>query len=134
MTPLLEPGRTWFDDLWKDVRYALRLLARHPLSSAAAIVSLALGIGANVAIFTAYEAVLLRTLPVSRPGELVGLAWRDPRIANGGFSYPAFLRFAERTDALASPAAVRPQSLRVTFRGATSSVDGQLVSGGYIAG
>src|SRR5262245_12930254 len=60
-----------FDALWQDVRYALRLLVRDKGLAAAAVVSLALGIGANAAIFQLLDAIRLRSLPVERPHELV---------------------------------------------------------------
>src|SRR5262245_63707364 len=59
------------DALWQDLRYALRVLRRDKAFAAAAVLSLALGIGANTAIFQLLETVRLRTLPVERPHELV---------------------------------------------------------------
>ena len=61
----------WLSDLAQDLRYALRMLRRSPAFASAAILSLALGIGANVAIFTLINAVILRTLPVPDPARLV---------------------------------------------------------------
>ena len=63
----------WIEDLVRDTRYSMRLLAKSPAFTCTAILSLALGIGANTAIFSLVDAVLLRTLPVSRPAELVFL-------------------------------------------------------------
>lgn len=61
----------WIETLFQDVRYALRYLRRAPLFTAAAVISLALGIGANAAIFTVINAVLLKSLPVKDPGGLL---------------------------------------------------------------
>ena len=64
--------------MWQDLRYALRLLRRTPGFTAVALLSLGLGIGANTAIFTLIDAVMLRTLPVRAPGELVELLQHYP--------------------------------------------------------
>jgi len=71
---------TWLESLGADVRYALRALRASPAFAIVAIVSLGLGIGANTAIFSLINAVVLRTLPVERPEELmqVTMAW-NPR-------------------------------------------------------
>jgi hypothetical protein len=61
----------WIETLWQDPRYAYRILRRSPIFSAAAVLSLALGIGANTAIFSVMDALMLRTLPVRNPEELV---------------------------------------------------------------
>ena len=75
MTPTRSPIRAfaslvWLERLWQDVRYGCRLLARSPGFASIAVVSLAIGIGANCAIFSFADALLLRPLPVARPGEV----------------------------------------------------------------
>jgi macrolide transport system ATP-binding/permease protein len=69
--------------LLRDVRYAWRMLAHAPGLATVAILTLALGIGANAAIFSLIDAVMLRTLPVSHPGQLVMLQWRSPKSVHG---------------------------------------------------
>ncbi len=68
----------WLDTLTQDVRYALRTLRNSPGYAAVAILSLALGIGANIAIFSLVDAVMLKYLPVERPEELMQLEYRAP--------------------------------------------------------
>ena len=64
--------------LWKDVRYALRLMRRNPFFTSVAVLSLALGIGANTAIFSLFYTIVLRQLPVAHPEQLVELLYQDP--------------------------------------------------------
>ncbi len=64
-------GTRWAEDLWKDLRYGLHMLARNPVFALIAVLSLALGIGANSAIFSVVDPVLLRPLPYREPGRLV---------------------------------------------------------------
>jgi predicted permease len=90
-------GLPWLESAFKDVRYALRGLGRNPGFTAAAVVSLALGIGANTAIFSIVEQVMLRMLPVARPAELVDL-YRTGGWGRGFSSYPLYLEIAQRRD------------------------------------
>src|SRR6476646_8727756 len=64
-------GWVWLERSWHDVRYGFRLLAASPAFAVIAVLSLAIGIGANCAIFSFADALLLRPLPVARPGEVV---------------------------------------------------------------
>ena len=68
--------------LWHDQRYGLRILRRTPITTGVAILSLALGIGANTAIFSLIDSVMLRMLPVQRPEELVQVRRENPRYAS----------------------------------------------------
>src|SRR5215831_1562706 len=69
----------WLDDVARDVRYALRMCARNPGSSAVVVITLALGIGANTAIFSLVDTLMLRSLPVRQPERLVELLFKYPR-------------------------------------------------------
>ena len=71
-------GLPWLSDVRGDVRFALRTLARHPALAGAAVITLALGIGANTAIFSAVDAVILRPLPFPAPDRLVMLGENNP--------------------------------------------------------
>ena len=114
----------WLEQLLNDVRFGLRLLRRTPLFTAAIVLSLALGIGANTAIFTLLNAVALRALPVENPEGL----WK----AGDLYPYAAFRALAEDEMVLASVAAAGAVRLNVSINGAPEpTVNGQLVSGNY---
>jgi len=76
----------WLETLAQDLRYALRMLGHNPGFTAAAVISLALGIGANTAIFTLMNALLLRTLPVQEPQRLVWIGRTNSELTNGAHS------------------------------------------------
>ena len=78
------------DDIRRDVRDGLRALTRRPGFTAVAVLSLALGIGANTAIFSLVNAVMLREVPLDQPEELVNLYMHSPDFRFGTFSYPDF--------------------------------------------
>jgi predicted permease len=130
------------DNLWQDVRHALRGLKRRPLVSGVAVLSLALGIGVNSAIFSAFERLMLRRLPVTAAEELVDLRVSGPRPGNrssgdGGrlesvISY-SFFRDLERAQStgLAGVMAFRDFGASVSSRGQSSMAEGILVSGSY---
>src|SRR3982074_2715282 len=63
-------GTRWLEDLWQDLRYTTRSMRRHPAFAVAAALSLAIGVCANPAVFGVVDALLIRPLPVSSPGEL----------------------------------------------------------------
>lgn len=102
--------RTWgwasLEQFWQDLRYSLRSLRKTPGFATAAILSLAFGIGANTAIFTLLNAVILRLLPVNNPHQLVQLAYTlplwetNPNNWNSWFGYPQFERFKEQSKSL----------------------------------
>src|SRR5262249_51201835 len=125
---------TFLSDVRADVVYAVRALRRSPGFAAAAILSLALGVGANASIFSLLNLVLLRDLPVRDPERLIVLASRDPaREAGRTFSFRTLhaLRTGTRTvSALFASAAI---NVNVDEAGGVSkpTAKGQLVSGNY---
>ena len=81
--------------VWRDVRYGVRALKSSPLFTLVAILSLALGIGANTAIFTLMYAILWKPLPITDPGQLVQLMRTSPRDSDNGYSWYLFRQLSE---------------------------------------
>ena len=122
----------------KDIALACRALRRSPLFTAAAVVSLALGIGANTAIFSLLNQVVLRSLPVHDPETLVRLhtAYSAPGSSSSDnsesvFSYPMYRQLRDRDPAFSAVIARMSGSARVAYEGATESAKAELVSGNF---
>jgi predicted permease len=128
-TGAARPGEP-FGNLWRDVRYAARQLARNRLFSAVAILTLALGIGLNTAVFSAVHGLLFRPLPgVVEPDRLVQVYRSHPAIGYGSNSIPHFHDVRERSgDVFAGVAAWRFVPVHVSADGRTERVMGQIVS------
>src|SRR5436189_3891566 len=112
-----------------DVRFACRQLLKNPGFTAVAMLTLALGIGANTAIFTLVDAVLLKLLPVHNPQELVELG----RNSATSFSYPVFEQFRDRSKSFSELLTVSKTPLRLTGDVESDTVEGQYVSGNYFS-
>ncbi len=119
----------------RDLRYALRVLRRSPLFTAVAILSLALGIGANAAIFTLINQLILQQLPVRNPEQLVLLTARGKHYgSNNGpnaLSYPMYQDFRDKNQVFGAMFARHSTTLSLTFEGRTELAAGELVSGNY---
>ncbi|HMB53213.1 MAG TPA: ABC transporter permease [Thermoanaerobaculia bacterium] len=103
-------------DLWQDLRFALRTISRHPGYAAVAALTLALGVGANTAVFSVVDAVLLAPLPYPEADELV-LVWENDRLRETereGASYPDLVDWRESSSAFSGLAAWRSQDVALT--------------------
>lgn len=125
--------------LLQDVRYAFRMLAKSPGFTLIAILTLALGIGANAAIFSVTDQVLLRLLPVQKPEELVvlrspgpnpGSNWSDGDVG-AAFSYPMYKDLRDRNPVFSGLLARFAVQASVSGQGQTELANGELVSGNY---
>jgi len=117
-----------------DLHYALRSLRKNPGFTAVAVLTLTIGIGATTAVFSLVDAVLLRSLPVRAPGELVLLSQRIESRDVYPFSRPAFEFLRDKRDVLAGLAAFRPwRDMEVAANGDTQPAHGQMVSGNYFS-
>src|SRR5262245_32528525 len=118
--------------LWQDLRYGVRMLLKNPGFTTIAVSTLGLGIGANTAIFTLLDKVLIRTLPVERPDQLVTFV-EDAGGAPAIFSYPLYAELRDRNDVLSGVVAFEQQPFSLSDGSATERVIGQIVSGNYFA-
>src|ERR1019366_9032836 len=107
-------GWTWLESIAADVRYAFRTLRRQPGFVAVAVVSLALGIGANSAVFSLSDALLFRPLPVARPSEVLAVSNTTPDNAFGAISYPDYRDIREQSQSFSGLIAYRNTSLAVS--------------------
>ncbi len=121
----------------QDIRYGLRVLGRTPVISCVAILSLALGIGANTAIFSLIDTVMLRMLPVEKPEELTQVRIREPRSPNDEpeptFTNPLWEELQNRQDFYSGIFAWSLTQFDLARGGAAQNVNGMFVSGEYFS-
>src|SRR5207247_9323064 len=99
---------------WQDLRYAVRMMGKNLSVTAIVVVVLALGIGANAAIFSVVNAALLRPLPYADPDKLVRLTEYSPNVPQMSISYPNFLDWREQNKVFSGIAAMQFRSLNLT--------------------
>ncbi|HKM89212.1 MAG TPA: ABC transporter permease [Candidatus Acidoferrales bacterium] len=125
-------GTNLLESLLQDVRYALRVLRKSPGYTAVCVLTLALGIGANAAIFSVMDSVLLSRLPVKHPEELVLInSWDAKDRVSSSFSYPMYQDLRDRNTVFAGVIARGGANFNLSYRGVNERVRGELVSGNY---
>ncbi len=131
--------------IWQDIRFGTRMLAKHPGFTAIAVLTLALGIGANTGIFTILRQVVLQRLPVPHPEQLVLLYSPGPKQGHvssdesgapgdegaESFSYPMYANLRDRNSVFTGLAAKDTFSATLTYRGNTERARADVVSGNY---
>lgn len=121
----------WLEGLAQDVRYGLRSLLSTPGFAAVAVVSLAVGIGANTAVFSLVDKTLIRRLPVSEPDRLVVLsASRGPGVTTNS-NYPDFADYRDRNDVFEGLVCYTQRALTVSWGGQAERIQAMIVSGNY---
>jgi predicted permease len=123
----------WLETLITDVRYGIRMMLRTPAFTIVAILTLALGIGANTAIFSVVNGVLLNPLPFPQPEQLVTLSESKPNFATGSISYLNFRDWQHSNHTFSSMAISRPISFSFTGTGEAEQLQAELLSSDYFS-
>jgi predicted permease len=125
---------TYFlETLFQDIRFGVRQLRRNPGFTIVAVLTLALGIGANTAIFSVVNGVLLEPLPYWRPNRLVALYSRDANFKESSISYPNFLDWVRDNHSFSALAAYRPDGLVLTGTREPERVPAEMISASFFA-
>src|SRR5215216_5155330 len=121
------------ETLFQDMRYGVRMLAKSRSLSAVAIIALMLGIGANTAIFSVVNAVLLRPLPYPEPERLIRIYEKSPQFDAMSISYPNFLDWQERNQSFEQMAAFRYDGFNLTGGDLPERIQGRFVSANFFS-
>src|SRR5947209_9622244 len=119
------------DTFWRDLKYGIRTLTKSPGSTIVAVLTLALGIGANTAIFSIVNGVVLAPLPYRQPDRLVIVWAKNPAGRFIAPSYPDFQDWQRNTHSFEDMAAFTAHAFDVTNPGAPEHLDGWQVSSGF---
>jgi putative ABC transport system permease protein len=125
----------WFETLWQDLRYGVRVLRKNKGFAAVAAITLALGIGANTAIFSVVNAAILRPLPYPHPQRLA-ILWgnvKRARVERRGASYPDYLDWRDQTQSFETMAAFTDNKFALTGIDTPERISGEYVSQPYFS-
>ncbi|MGB7029633.1 MAG: ABC transporter permease [Candidatus Acidiferrum sp.] len=123
----------WLEQLLQDIRFGLRMLRKNPGFTAVAALTLALGIGANTAVFSVVYAVLLRPLPYKDPSSLIVLNETTPRVGIVSVSYPNFLDWRDQSHTLSQMAAVCHVDFNLAGVTQPENISGDAVSPNFLS-
>src|SRR5271155_2079838 len=126
-------GGATLERLMQDLRFGLRMLVKSPGFTAVAILTLALGIGANTALFSVVNGVLFNPLPYPHPEQLVWLAESKPNFATGSISFPNFQDWQKNNQTFTSMGLSRGYSYNLTGLGEAEQLRGRLISADFFA-
>ena len=128
-------GWIWLEQVGQDLRYGFRSFRKNPLFTVVAVLTLAFGIGANTAIFSLMDQVLLQLLPVKHPEQLVVVAERGIRFGDSwgenDISYPMYRDFRDHNQVFSGMFCRFPTGISLSYGDRTEHVDAELVSGSY---
>nr|MDQ3012891.1 ABC transporter permease [Acidobacteriota bacterium] len=119
--------------LWQDLRFGARMLLKNPGFTLIVVITLAIGIGANTAIFSVADKLLLRPLPVKEPNQLALVSGEsvNPKFLNNLFSYPDYVDYRNQNEVFSGLLAFRPQTAKLGIGEQSDKVSLELVSGNY---
>ena len=121
------------ESLWQDVRYGMRMLLKAPGFTAVAVLSLALGIGGNTAIFSLVDKLLIRKLPVEEPDRLVIVSATRAQGVSTTSSFADFVDYRDRNDVFDGLVATFQRALTLSESGQAERIQGLIVSGNYFS-
>src|SRR2546423_1809851 len=125
------PEKSLMETLFRDIRFGIRSLLKQPAFTSIAIVTLALGIGANTAMFSVINAVLLRPLPYTQPDRLVWMSESGDEVANRSLSYPNFVDWRARNHVFESMSTYRTWSMTLTGMAEPQNIRAGMVAADY---
>jgi putative ABC transport system permease protein len=119
--------------LWQDLRFGARMLMKNPGFTLIAVITLALGIGANTAIFSVADKLLLRSLPVKNPQQLALVSGEtvNPKFRNNLFSYPNYMNYCEQNEVFSDLLAFNQTTVRFGAGEQSGKLGIEMVSGNY---
>jgi len=125
-------GMPWLETLMQDLHFGFRTLRKSPGFTVVAVLTLALGIGGNTAVFSIVNGVLLNPLPFPHAEQLVAIAESKPNFARGAISYPNFLDWQKENRTFSSMATARSYTFSLTGRGDAEQVNAEFVSPDFL--